>query len=77
MCECVLQVGPRLRAFFSLFVAAPVAYGSSQAWGWKQAAAAGLHYNTGSKPHMQRQILNLSGEARDGTCILKNIMSGS
>ena len=29
--------------FFFLFTAAPIAYGSSQAWGWIRASATGLH----------------------------------
>ena len=41
---------------FLLFVAAPVAYGSSQARGQIGALAAGLQYshsNVGSKPHLR------------------------
>ena len=47
-------IGTTLTAFFLfLFLAAPVAYGSSQARGQIRAAAAGLHHshsNTRSKP---------------------------
>ena len=41
--------------FFFLFIATPVAYGSSQARGWTWAAGASLHHshsNTGSKMHL-------------------------
>ena len=42
-------------AFFFLFRAAPVAYGSFQARGWMEAAAARLHHshsNAGSEPNL-------------------------
>ena len=45
--------------FFPLFMAAPAAYGSSQARGWIGAAAAGLchsHSNFRSKPHQQSTL---------------------
>ena len=40
---------------FFLFMATPVAYGGSQAWGWIWAAAAGQsqsHSNLGSSPRL-------------------------
>ena len=62
------------------FRAVPVAYGSSQARGQIETAAAGLqhsHSNTGSKSHLQltlqlwqHRILNPLSKARDWICIL-------
>ena len=48
-----------------LFMATPITYGSSQAWGEIGTVAAGLHHNS-----QQHQILNPESEARDQTCIL-------
>ena len=69
--------------FPSLFRAAPVAYGGSQARGWIRAAAAGLSHslsNSGSEPcsdlhHSSWQcwILNPLNEARDQTHNLVDI----
>ena len=75
--------------FFCLFAiswAAPAAYGGSQARGPIEAIATGVHHshsNAGSKPlcnlhcsFWQCQILNPLSKARDGTCILRDAMSG-
>ena len=43
------------RLYFLLFMAALMAYGSSQAKGWIRATAPGLHHsysNMGSEPHL-------------------------
>ena len=66
--------------FWSLFRAAPVAYGGSQARGGIGAVATGLrhsHSSLGSELHLrptphswQRQILKPQSEARDQTCVL-------
>ena len=69
--------------FFFLSIAAPAAYGSSQARVQIRAAAAGLHHshsNAGSEPCLdvhnssrQCQILNPLSKARNrGTCLLRN-----
>ena len=71
-------------ACFLFLMAAPVAYGSSQARGWTGAAAARLHHshsNTGSSTCtgtlQQCQILNPLSEARDWTHFLMDTMSDS
>ena len=76
-------------SFFSSFslYSPTAAYGSSWARNWIRAAAAALcynHGNNGSKLHLwpmlqlsATQIPNPLSEARDQTCILKDIMSGS
>ena len=69
--------------FFSLFRAAPVAYGSSKPRVWIGAASANPHQshsNTGSQLH-RRPVLQLAAmtilkalsEAKDPTCILADI----
>ena len=73
--------------FFFLFRAAPLTYGSSRARGQIGAAAAGLHHShaTLDLSHIfnlchslgQRQVLNPLSEARDGTRILMETVSGS
>ena len=75
-----------LRFFFSL-ASTPVAYGSSQARGWIEAAASGLHHSQATQElswicylhYSSRQcwILNPLSEARDQTCIFMEMMSGS
>ena len=61
-----------------LFIAVPVAYGSSQARGWTGTVAASLHNsNTRCELHLHHSfqqcwILNPLSEARDWTCILTN-----
>ena len=55
---CILQIilTYSFIFFFLHFMATLVAYGSSQARVWIEAAAAGLHHshsNMGSKPHLQ------------------------
>ena len=51
-----LSIQRQFCGFFGLFMAAPTAYGSSQAKSWIGAVAAGLyhsHRNIGSTPHLQ------------------------
>ena len=62
--------------FFVFFRAAPAAYGSSQARGWIEATAAGLHHSHSNAepklclqptPQLTTPDLNPLSEARDGT----------
>ena len=63
--------------FFGLFMAAPMAYGSSPPRGRNRAADAGLHHsNTRSELRhslWQHQILNPLSEARDQGQVLMDI----
>ena len=70
-----------------VFRATPEAYGSSEARDHIRAVAVGLHHshsNTRPKPRLQPTpcfqqcwILNPLSEARDGTCVLTETISGS
>ena len=72
---------PQYINFFFLFMAAPVANGSSWARRWIWAAAASLHHshiNTRSKLHLRPKAVYGTplSEARDFTCILTVTTSG-
>ena len=89
LCDSSFEIlaGLLLEFFFSLFMAVPVAHGSSQARDQIRAAAATYATATATLDlsHVcdlchslwQCQILNPLREARDRTCIFMDTMSGS